>query len=122
MKKRPLLFFLSLILGLTFAGPVSAQNAQQQITKEQCLACHGLTFSELVNKNIRVESDTGPVNPHVFLPHNDPNGEVTECTNCHQVHTTPPPKGYKDDQASLETCYSCHHNYELKKCSSCHDK
>ena len=65
------------------------------------MACHGLTFSELVNKNIQVESDTGPVNPHVFLPHNDPNGEVTECTNCHQVHTMPPPKGYKDDQASL---------------------
>lgn len=53
------------------------------------MACHGLTFSELVNKNIQVESDTGPVNPHVFLPHNDPNGEVTECTNCHQVHTMP---------------------------------
>ena len=86
------------------------------------MACHGLTFSELVNKNIQVESDTGLVNQHVFLPHNDPNGEVTECTNCHQVHTMPPPKGYKDDQASLEACYSCHHNYELKKCSSCHDK
>lgn len=42
------------------------------------MACHGLTFSELVNKNIQVESDTGPVNPHVFLPHNDPNGEVTD--------------------------------------------
>ena len=28
--------------------------------------------------------------------------------------------GYKDTSASLEPCYACHHNYQLKKCSSCH--
>lgn len=93
-----------------------------QPSKEECLQCHGPSFDDLINKNVRVESESGFVNPHSYIPHGDRKGEVTECTNCHRTHSFPVEKGYKDETATLEPCYSCHHNYELKKCSSCHDK
>ncbi len=34
-------------------------------TKQDCLACHG-PFDKLISKNIAVEADPKPVNPHTF--------------------------------------------------------
>ena len=98
MKKA---LYLSLLLSLSFSAVtvVAQQQAQEPMKKEQCLACHGPTFDDLIKKNVQAQSDSGPVNPHVWIP---------------------PKPGYKDTSASLEPCYACHHNYQLKKCSSCH--
>ncbi len=120
MKKLFLFLFLATAvcpLAATFAADTAAP-----MSKDRCLACHG-PFSDLVGRNVLTESESGePVNPHVFLPHGNPKGEITECTDCHQQHALPPPKGHKDAYALLDPCYACHHNHELKKCSSCHEK
>ena len=112
---------LPALLSFFLAGAVFAQNAPEAMKKEQCLACHGPTFDELIKKNVQAQSDSGPVNPHVWIPHaGGPEIAATECIDCHAQHSIPPKPGYKDTSASLEPCYACHHNYQLKKCSSCH--
>lgn len=109
------------MLSLFLVGAVFAQNAPEAMKKEQCLACHGPTFDDLIKKNVQAQSDSGPVNPHVWIPHvGGPEKAATECIDCHAQHSMPPKPGYKDTSASLEPCYACHHNYQLKKCSSCH--
>lgn len=109
------------LLSLFLAGAVFAQNAPEAMKKEQCLACHGPTFDDLIKKNVQAPSDSGPVNPHVWIPHaGGPEKVATECIDCHAQHSMPPKPRYKDTSASLEPCYACHHNYQLKKCSSCH--
>ena len=112
---------LPALLSFFLAGAVFAQNAPEAMKKEQCLACHGPTFDELIKKNVQAQSDSGPVNPHVWIPHaGGPEKAATECIDCHAQHSIPPKPGYKDTSASLEPYYACHHNYQLKKCSSCH--
>ncbi len=111
------------VLALLLAGFVSFPlQSAETLTKEQCLGCHGPTFDDLIAKNVQAQSDSGVVNPHKWIPHaGDEEKNATECTECHQQHAFPPPKGYKDEMASLEPCYSCHHNYQFKKCSECHN-
>lgn len=114
---------LSLPLSLSFSAitVVAQQQAQEPMKKEQCLACHGPTFDDLIKKNVQAQSDSGPVNPHVWIPHaGGDEKNFSECIECHSQHPMPPKPGYKDTSASLEPCYACHHNYQLKKCSSCH--
>lgn len=60
---------LPALLSFFLAGAVFAQNAPEAMKKEQCLACHGPTFDELIKKNVQAQSDSGPVNPHVWIPH-----------------------------------------------------
>lgn len=119
MKKT---IFLSLLLVFSFSAvTASAQQPQEPMKKEQCLACHGPTFDDLIKKNVQAQSDSGPVNPHVWIPHaGGDEKNFTECIECHSQHPMPPKPGYKDSNASLEPCFACHHNYQLKKCSSCH--
>jgi hypothetical protein len=117
--KTKLTILVSALLTLA-AFSVSAQTAAMK--KEQCLACHGPTFEDLIKKNVQAQSDSGPVNPHVWIPHaGGPEKQATECIECHSQHPMPPKKGYKDESVSLEPCYACHHNYQLKACSSCHN-
>ena len=68
MKKD---LYLSLLLSLSFSAVtvVAQQQAQEPMKKEQCLACHGPTFDDLIKKNVQAQSDSGPVNPHVWIPH-----------------------------------------------------
>lgn len=100
-----------------YAGLIQAAP----LTHEDCLKCHG-SYEALVKKNVQVNTDSGFVNPHVYLPHNAVGtGEIPECLGCHSQHALPPPQNYKDSMASMEPCYSCHHNYEFKKCSECHN-
>lgn len=116
------LVILSLIAGVSFISIANAQEASvPTLTKEQCLACHGPTFDDLNKKNVQAPSDSGPVNPHVWIPHaGGPDKNFINCTDCHTQHEIPPKPGHKDSGASLEPCYACHHNFELKKCSSYH--
>ena len=58
---------LPALLSFFLAGAVFAQNAPEAMKKEQCLACHGPTFDELIKKNVQAQSDSGPVNPHVWI-------------------------------------------------------
>ena len=39
---------LPALLSFFLAGAVFAQNAPEAMKKEQCLACHGPTFDELI--------------------------------------------------------------------------
>jgi predicted CXXCH cytochrome family protein len=82
------------------------------------LACHG-PFANLVNKDIKVPADPNPVNPHVFVPH-DQKEKFYDCIACHTPHAMPAPKGFKDKTAHIEPCYSCHHGEQIQKCSQCH--
>lgn len=102
---------VSLFVVAVHAGPV---------LKDDCLKCHG-PYEALVGKNVQVESDGGPVNPHVYVPHDaGAKGEIPECIGCHTPHPLPPPAGYHEPTATIEGCYGCHHTYEFKKCSGCH--
>ena len=102
---------VSLFAVAVHAGPV---------LKDDCLKCHG-PYEALVGKNVQVESDGGPVNPHVYVPHDaGAKGDIPECIGCHTPHPLPPPAGYHEPTATIEGCYGCHHTYEFKKCSGCH--
>lgn len=103
------------------AGIFALSAEAAPMSKKDCLACHG-PYETLVSKNIQVESDSGPVNPHVYLPHKaGAKGDVPECLGCHMPHQIPPPSGYTEPTASLEGCYGCHHTYEFKPCGGCHE-
>ncbi|MFQ9937039.1 MAG: cytochrome c3 family protein [Parasutterella excrementihominis] len=81
---------LSAVLSLFLVGAVFAQNAPEAMKKEQCLACHGPTFDDLIKKNVQAQSDSGPVNPHVWIPHaGGPEKAATECIDCHAQHSMP---------------------------------
>lgn len=81
---------LPALLSFFLAGAVFAQNAPEAMKKEQCLACHGPTFDELIKKNVQAQSDSGPVNPHVWIPHaGGLEKAATECIDCHAQHSIP---------------------------------
>ncbi len=110
-----------LLLTITVSLMLSVTAQADPLTKEQCLGCHGPTFDDLINKNVQTQSDSGPINPHTWIPHaggDDKN--AIECIECHAQHPMPPASGYKDKNAGLEPCYACHHNYQFKKCGECH--
>ena len=86
MKKA---LYLSLLLSLSFSAVtvVAQQQAQEPMKKEQCLACHGPTFDDLIKKNVQAQSDSGPVNPHVWIPHaGGDEKNFSECIECHSQH------------------------------------
>lgn len=119
MTKTSILIAFTALLSLGSLNAVAAEPMK----KEMCLGCHGPTFDDLIKKGVQAPSDNGPVNPHQWIPHaGGPEKQITECTECHAQHPMPPKPGYKDESASLEPCYACHHNYELKACSSCHNQ
>ncbi len=90
------------------------------MTREQCLQCHG-PVGQLAGKDIKFPVDGGTVNPHRFIPHGETVVEkFPVCTVCHKPHPMPPPKGFKDKEANVEMCYSCHHQYTFQPCKECH--
>ena len=99
----------------------SASAGAATMTKEQCLGCHG-PFESLHAKNIQVEADPKPVNPHVYIPHTKTGGmdKIWECTMCHEPHAMPPKKNPDREHANIEACYQCHHQYNFKRCDECH--
>ena len=118
MNKQFLIGFVCSTLLGGLAMPCFAQDAN---LNAQCLACHG-PFESFIAKDVKTETDSGPVKPHVNIPHSSKKPEeFLPCVECHVPHTLPPPKNYKDTAASVEPCYACHHNYQFKKCSSCHN-
>lgn len=96
-------------------------NAAEQMTKEKCLSCHG-PFDKLIAKNIQIEADPSPVNPHLYIPHTKDGAmdKIWECTMCHQAHSIPPKKDPSREKATIEACYQCHHQYNFNRCDSCH--
>ena len=60
----------SLLLAALTAAVLVLPVEAAQMTKEQCLGCHG-PFESLRAKNIQAEADPAPVNPHVYIPHTD---------------------------------------------------
>lgn len=103
---------------LSLSGASLAAGAPMK--KEECLQCHG-PMENLLKLEPKYETDSGKINPHKFVPHdsNDP-AKFPECTTCHTPHGMPPAKGFKDQGANIEYCFSCHHNYTFQKCSECH--
>ncbi len=87
---------------------------------EQCLACHG-PYDALVKKDVRTPADPGPINPHVYVPHQG-GKEYFDCLICHSRHEVPPPKGWKDETVTLDACSGCHHTQTYEKCAKCHDQ
>lgn len=63
----------SLLLAALTAAVLVLPVEAAQMTKEQCLSCHG-PFESLRAKNIQAEADPAPVNPHVYIPHTDKGG------------------------------------------------
>lgn len=110
-----------LALSIAALGTACSANAADATTKEQCLACHG-PFESLVAKNIQVEADPSPVNPHKYIPHTKEGGmdKIWECTMCHTPHSMPPKKDPNRERANVEACYSCHHQYNFQRCDACH--
>ena len=122
MRKTIQTLATSVLMSFALAGFSSAAFAAEapQMKKEQCLQCHG-PLEALVKKNVQVKVDGGTVNPHKYVPHAEQIPEkFPECTVCHKGHAMPPPKGFKDKSATVEMCYSCHHNYTFEPCKQCH--
>ena len=90
-------------------------------TKQDCLACHG-PFDKLISKNIAVEADPKPVNPHTSIPHTKTGkmDQIWECTMCHTPHAMPVKKDPNREKANVEACYQCHHQYNFQRCDACH--
>lgn len=111
----------SLLLASLTAAVLVLPVEAAQMTKEQCLGCHG-PFESLRAKNIQVEADPAPVNPHIYIPHTDKGGmdKIWECTMCHTPHAMPPKKTPNREPANVEACYQCHHQYNFKRCDECH--
>ncbi len=117
------------LAGLVLAcGSLSPAFAADKFTSDQCLMCHGGNFDALREKTKNHADEFGDViQPHQYLdpqsakPHEGAK-VVPECTGCHEQHAIPP-KG-KPAQASLSTCYGCHHMENFQKCDSagCHDE
>ena len=113
--------FLSAAAFAISAALVAASVGAATMTKEMCLGCHG-PFDKLKAKNVQVEADPKPVNPHTYIPHNGKGGmdQVWECTMCHTPHAMPPKKDPNREPANVEACYQCHHQYNFKRCDECH--
>ncbi len=111
----------SLLLAALTAAVLVLPVEAAQMTKEQCLGCHG-PFESLRAKNIQAEADPAPVNPHIYIPHTDKGGmdKIWECTMCHTPHAMPPKKDPNREPANVEACYQCHHQYNFKRCDECH--
>ena len=108
--------YCAILLGVALAFPAAAQ----ELTKNDCLGCHG-PVENLVKLAPMYESDSGKINPHKYAPHNEQSvDKFPDCKLCHTPHAMPAPKGFKDESANIEYCYSCHHQYNFKKCSECH--
>ncbi|WP_297611890.1 cytochrome c3 family protein [uncultured Sutterella sp.] len=108
----------ALLALLAFSSGASA-FAAETLTKDQCLGCHG-SFEALISKNVQVEADPLPINPHTYIPHGEKADQnIWECTTCHTPHAMPPRKGAKAE-ANVDACYQCHHQYTFEKCSACH--
>ncbi|MDO5531545.1 cytochrome c3 family protein [Sutterella sp.] len=109
----------AILAAILAAVSFTANAADAAISKDMCIACHG-SFDSIIEKNVQVDADPAPVNPHKYVPHTDKKAEnVWECTTCHTPHAMPPQKGAKAE-ANIEQCYSCHHQFTFEKCSSCH--
>lgn len=102
------------------AASFALAAAAQQVDKQQCLTCHG-SFDSIIAKNVQVEADPKPVNPHTYIPHGQKKDDhVWQCTMCHTPHELPPKPGVKAE-STIEPCFECHHNYSFEPCGACHD-
>ncbi|MCI5850758.1 MAG: cytochrome c3 family protein [Sutterellaceae bacterium] len=108
------------LLGTASSAAFAADGAPA-MKKAECLACHG-PIEKLTALPPKYDAGDGKlVNPHKFVPHDSKDlAKFPECTTCHTPHTMPPPKGFHDKNANVETCFSCHHEMNFKKCSECH--
>jgi hypothetical protein len=108
----------------TEAGSVEAVSAASDENapkdKEYCLKCHG-PFEKLAErtKGYVTEWDE-KANPHVYVRHDTKN--ITECTECHDVHAIPIDPAVPVKKANVSYCYSCHHAETLVKCTQCHNE
>lgn len=120
MKSPILSSFLSALFSAAILGFAGQASADAPMKKEMCLQCHG-PVENLIKLEPKYETDSGKINPHKFVPHDSADlAKFPECTTCHTPHGMPPAKGFKDKDANVEYCFSCHHNYTFQSCKECH--
>lgn len=109
-------FYLSHIIKAADAVDKKPQGAAV------CLPCHGGSFDKLAAKKASFKTDSGMVNPHQFIPHNEKKAEnVPDCLDCHTAHPNPPREKIDLSKVNVENCYlSCHHQQNFEKCEICH--
>ena len=116
--------FLPLILAFYLSGIPKVADAVDKKPRgaAACLPCHGVTFDELAAQKASFKSDSGMVNPHQFIPHNEKKAEnVPDCLDCHTAHANPPKEKIDLSKVNIENCYlSCHHQQNFEKCDNCH--
>jgi len=117
------LFIIALVLGSYLCDIRNIAVAADKVTGPAvCLPCHGGSFDKLAEKKPYYKSDSGMVNPHQFIPHNEKKAEnVPNCTDCHTVHPNPPKEKIDLSKVNIESCYlGCHHNQTFQRCDDCH--
>ena len=124
MTRLVLFLLLTLIPGFYLSDITKVAAALDKKPKgaAACLPCHGGSFDELAAKKAGFKSDSGMVNPHQFIPHNERKaGNVPDCLDCHTAHPNPPKEKIDLSKVNIETCYlSCHHQQNFEKCDNCH--
>lgn len=96
----------------------SDENAPKD--KEYCLKCHG-PFEKLAERTTEYITEWDEkANPHVYVEHNTK--DITECTDCHEVHAIPLDPAVPVKKANVSYCYSCHHAETLVTCTQCHNE
>jgi hypothetical protein len=115
---------LTLILGFYLSDTTKVANAVDKKPRGAavCLPCHGGSFDKLAAKGASFKTDSGMVNPHQFIPHNEKKAEnVPDCLDCHTAHPNPPKEKIDLSKVNIENCYlSCHHQQNFEKCDDCH--
>jgi hypothetical protein len=129
----PLILALATVLGGCKEGPVSrptspadkpASGPVAVQAEKNCLGCHG-PFDKLIEATANYVAPTGEkTSPHRYIPHDSKlDKDIPDCTHCHTAHPLSPlPAKASIDlsKVSVEWCYTCHHEKNLRSCKDCH--
>jgi hypothetical protein len=131
MKKSSAQFFfiasvLVLMLGMLAAAGVALEVPQRKIeikgVARKCFSCHSYSKIREATAKYKASGDV-EVTPHQYIPHKDTeNGDVPDCTECHQEHPFPlVDKSKVVKPKNIDFCYNaCHHMNNLDSCTKCH--
>ncbi len=111
-------------VGLMPAQAQTSSASGAAVSKDVCLGCHG-PYDKLAGAPASFVASSGEkINPHTYVPHTSKEAKaVSECTNCHTPHGTPPkPEEIaKLPKPDVQWCYTtCHHQNNFEPCKDCH--
>lgn len=124
MKRKPFIPLIMILLFgvVTFVRAIPQDDSQEpEMEKAICLACHG-PFEDIAAATTGFKLANGAtITPHHKIPYPDEK-VIPECIACHEPHPIPlESKEQVKRPDNIDWCYtSCHHNFLLQRCSSCH--